>query len=434
MEQTYYQVLGVEPSASPEVIKRRFRELARVHHPDVSRDKSSSHQQFVRITEAYQVLSDATRRAEYDLMLRDRAQRRAAPRAHPSSSRPPGGGMAYGTGATYRPPRPGPNPPPPHVGFRPPPNGRSGAPGGRPSTVGERAQPPPSAATRVAEAARNLREAQAAFAGLRYRDAIRLCKTVLDLDRRNAGACGLLGDIYRAQGRVDDAIYFYSLAAQLSPAPQNRSVMAKLEALLSTERGPRPGAPSAERSPEATLADGAAHLRRRASRQVCIGAFGLAVALLALLGSVQVSAEPITELPWISGWTVPLVWGMVLAGATIGATLSLAGAVRPLDEELFFTQLGRRGGAPPLGLLLFLIGGLFYYLAVGIYLLVGALQESFSRSLMRVFVATFLVICCLALMLAPEVGRQILLFGGNVVFLSMLVGWLLGDFFRPLGV
>jgi hypothetical protein len=289
----------------------------------------------------------------------------------------------------------------------------------------------------MAEAAGHLRQAQAAFAGLRYRDAIKLCKTVLELDRRNASACGLLGDIYRAQGNVDDAIYFYSLAAQLTPSPQNRAVMAKLEALLTAERGAPQGSRTAGRSAEATLAAGAARVRRRASRQVCVGAFGMALAVLVLFAAVQVQAEPLTALPWIAGWTAPLVWGMVLAGATIGMTLALAGAVRPLDEELFFALAGRAGGhTPPLGLLLFLVGGLFFYLAVGIYLLIGALQESFSRSLMRVFVATFLVICCMAMMLSPqvEVGRQILLFGGNVVFLSMLVGWLLGDFFRPLGV
>jgi hypothetical protein len=442
MDQTHYQILGVEPTASPEEIKRRFRELARVHHPDVSRDKSGSHQQFVRITEAYQVLSDATRRADYDLMLRDRAQRRAAIRS-PSADRraPPPDATSYGAGPAPGRPRSGPNPPPPHVGFRPPGDRRAPSPGGsraapgRQDPVGSRPAGGSTGSSRVAEAARTLREAQAAFAGLRYRDAIRLCKTVLDLDRRNAAACGLLGDVYRAQGRVDDAIYFYSLAAQLAPTPQNRAVMAKLEALLTAERGARPGAATTARSTEATLADGAARVRRRASRQVCAGAFGLALAVLVLFAAVQVRAEPITELPWISGWTAPLVWGMVLAGATLGATLTLSGAVRPLDEELFFTLAGRPGGhTPPLGLLLFLVGGLFFYLAVGIYLLVGALQESFSRSLMRVFTATFLVISCMAFMVAsPEVGRQILLFGGNVVFLGMLVGWLLGDFFRPLG-
>ena len=35
------------------------------------------------------------------------------------------------------------------------------------------------------------------------------------------------------------------------------------------------------------------------------------------------------------------------------------------------------------------------------------------------------------LLVPPEATRQVLLFGGNVVFVSMMVGWLLGDLFRP---
>jgi hypothetical protein len=288
--------------------------------------------------------------------------------------------------------------------------------------------------SRPPDAAQHLRSAQAAFASLRYRDALRHCRAALDLDRRNAMACGLLGDIYRAQGRVDDAIYFYSLAVQLTPPQQNRMVMAKLESLLRQEQAS--GRATAVSSPEATLAAGAARVRRRINRQVCVGAFGLALAVLVLFFAVQTPGERLTELPWISGWTAPIVWAMVLAGAIVGATLALAGAVRPMDEELFFSLIGRGPRpSPPLGLLLFLTGGLFFYLAVGLYLLIGALQESFSRSLLRVFVATFLIICCLAVLVSPDValGRQLMLFGGNVVFLSMLLGWLLGDFFRPLG-
>jgi hypothetical protein len=50
-----------------------------------------------------------------------------------------------------------------------------------------------------------------------------------------------------------------------------------------------------------------------------------------------------------------------------------------------------------------------------------------------VFVATFVFVCCYAALVPPEVGRQILLLGGNVVFVSMLLGWLVGDLFRPIG-
>jgi hypothetical protein len=66
MHSTYYQILGVSLTASLAEIRRRYRELARTHHPDVSGDRSAGHQEFLVISEAYQVLSDPLRRAEYD--------------------------------------------------------------------------------------------------------------------------------------------------------------------------------------------------------------------------------------------------------------------------------------------------------------------------------------------------------------------------------
>ncbi len=61
----YYEVLGVSRSATPEEIKRAFRQRAREHHPDVNQDPRAD-ERFKEINEAYQVLSDPERRALYD--------------------------------------------------------------------------------------------------------------------------------------------------------------------------------------------------------------------------------------------------------------------------------------------------------------------------------------------------------------------------------
>src|SRR5438128_113323 len=103
MQRTHYETLGVARDATAEQIKRRFRQLAREHHPDVARerDKDASHHAFVQISEAYRVLIDPLRRADYDLMLRDRERRQtpppgprpqaaSGPRPSPGGS-PPGG-------------------------------------------------------------------------------------------------------------------------------------------------------------------------------------------------------------------------------------------------------------------------------------------------------------------------------------------------------
>ena len=62
----YYQVLGVTRDASQDDIRKAFRKLARVYHPDVAKDKKGGEEKFKQINEAYEVLSDPENRKKYD--------------------------------------------------------------------------------------------------------------------------------------------------------------------------------------------------------------------------------------------------------------------------------------------------------------------------------------------------------------------------------
>ncbi len=66
LEKDYYKALGVSKGASAEEIKKSYRKLARKYHPDANKGDSASEERFKEISEAYNVLSDAKRRAEYD--------------------------------------------------------------------------------------------------------------------------------------------------------------------------------------------------------------------------------------------------------------------------------------------------------------------------------------------------------------------------------
>ncbi len=64
--QDYYQTLGVARTATADELKQAFRNLARLHHPDVAKDKIAGEAKFKEINEAYEVLGDPAKRKRYD--------------------------------------------------------------------------------------------------------------------------------------------------------------------------------------------------------------------------------------------------------------------------------------------------------------------------------------------------------------------------------
>src|SRR4029077_8501710 len=66
MPRDYYEVLGVSREADETEIKKAFRRLARELHPDVNNHDPDAEEKFKEAAEAYEILSDAERRAIYD--------------------------------------------------------------------------------------------------------------------------------------------------------------------------------------------------------------------------------------------------------------------------------------------------------------------------------------------------------------------------------
>jgi DnaJ-class molecular chaperone len=65
-ERDLYKVLGVSRDADAETLKKAYRKLARRHHPDVNPGDKAAEEKFKEISEAYDVLSDPTKRRNYD--------------------------------------------------------------------------------------------------------------------------------------------------------------------------------------------------------------------------------------------------------------------------------------------------------------------------------------------------------------------------------
>lgn len=69
-----YEVLNLQPTASKDEIRKAYRTLARKYHPDSNPNNKAAEEKFKQINDAYTILSDEVKKADYDRSQRQQSQ------------------------------------------------------------------------------------------------------------------------------------------------------------------------------------------------------------------------------------------------------------------------------------------------------------------------------------------------------------------------
>lgn len=376
----YYKALKIRRTATPDEVKAAFRHWAKQLHPDVNPSPEAQNE-FQKIKEAYEVLSDAKRRGDYDAALNYteliaiQKEEAAAAQARVEFLRQQQEAAKAAKAA---------------------------APTASPSS--------PSAAQKAASAYNTeSKKLLDLMKQSRYKDAEDLARKLIKQDPRAAIAWAALGDIYRARGDFKSASKHYVYAAQFDP--DNLLYESKHqemeEALIS-----RP----AENKDKVMSEDNPSPLPF-----VAIGVLSIVLGCWVLLDR---SALPIAFGP-ISQWTTALTCSLLIGGIVIGVCLSAGDIV-----DRFFAAQGSALVKVSPAVVLAGVALLNFWAMSLLYLLTGALQSSFNKSLTRIIVccALFLVfLSILGTVVSSGLAVQTLIWGGSLVYWGALLGWVTAD-------
>lgn len=387
MAKSHYETLGVPPRCTPQEIRSAYRKIALQHHPDRS-DTEQSHAIFIAASEAYNVLSDANRRRQYDELLRmDRLRKeqdrykktpygttsgKPQPQAQSQRAKPTAGptvptGSGIPSGAQYR------------------------------ATTGN-------IATTL-----DVTRLTMMFNRGQLLESEKLARQIIQADPRQPIPYAVLGDLYKQRGDLVRAAEKYAIASQMDPA--NDLYRQRHEELLSAIYPTQSQNPDSAKTPLGPI---------------------LIAAMVVLIGAgyLVISHEPpvMSGLFLISQWTLGLMAMMVASGLAVGAGLS---AGKLLDRHALISKSATEGVG--FNQILQIISIIFFWAGVAIYLVRGFAQDGFNRSYSRIYtsVAATILLFCLSIAASGNGSiLQTLLWGGNVVYACAMLGWIVTDAIR----
>lgn len=376
MPRSHYEVLGIGRAATAEQIRSAYRKIVLAHHPDRSSDPRSV-EIFIACTSAYEVLSDTEKRRHYDELYRVEQRRVADEKERPQSTGPRATSTPRHSQSNSRPT----------------------------SNVGPRA----SAKSRSMTI--EVTQLSVMFTRGRIGDAEKLAKKILHEDRRQPIPYAVLGDIARSRGDLPEAARMYAFAAQMDPA--NPTYQHRHEELLSSIKTASPGRSQPTSEPGNVF-------------PLLLGLGMVVLACVYLVLSRESAIFPALKL--ISSWTLGLVVMLFLCGVAIGSSLSIGQFVERFQSNAL-NSLGKLAPA----LMLALIAFVNFWAAAAMYGILGLRFRSFDYSTTRIVgsVAVGTTLVSLAAILSDGImAGQVLLWGGNLVYLGALCGWMVADSFR----
>ncbi|MDR3688391.1 MAG: DnaJ domain-containing protein [Fimbriimonas sp.] len=368
MAQTHYDVLGVKPAASASEIRSAYRKLVLLHHPDRSKDPRSG-PVFLQVKDAYEALSDPVARQRYDDYLALLAKR-----------------------------------------------------------AQEEARKRSEAARRIEEAARQKAERRATDSGAtvaeeilrlqslygkgRHFEAEKLAYTILQIDPRQAVPYAVLADISRGRGEVNEASKMYAYAAQMDP--NNPVYQRRYEALLKSSR---------------IVTDRKSTRLEAEDNKILAPMVGGGFVLFAGIYVAFNSEAPVFgHIALVSSWSMGLLACLFLSGVAIGAALAVGNWLDRF-EYMTSSSSGRAGPTMVLGM----VAMVNFWVSAILYVLIALGLKAFNYSTTRLMLGVSAVTILLAVACIPSrvLPIQALLWGGNVVYIGGLIGWMATDSMRP---
>jgi hypothetical protein len=173
--------------------------------------------------------------------------------------------------------------------------------------------------------------------------------------------------------------------------------------------------------------------QRQELLRVAIWSFGAAVILvfLFLLNAYPgVPAWPYLHPISLLSQNMVMVLGAI--SFLLGGLLTVTRAIERADDELFFSTIHIVGGRhQSFGVIMIALTIVWYYLGFITYFILGIQNNNISSSVLKAYIAALAAVALVAIA-APAAATQLFLLGANFSFGLVLLGWVIGDIFRPL--